>query len=216
LLVGASVDHYDARAEARALGIVDRVTIAGFVPNEEVADYLAASDICLCMRWPSSHETSAAWLRCLAAGRATVITDLEHLVDIPALDPRTWTLLHVPRAGPDEEGSSDDPVEPVSVSIDLLDEEQSLKLAIHRLATNARLRERLGRRARRLWTERFTLDQMVSSYLDVLDKACAAPPADAIERSHLPPHFLTDGTERATRMLRLMGMSEPRIAAIWT
>ena len=102
LLAGEAVDFYDPQAEARKLGVAERVTSVGFVPPEEMGAYLTASDVCLCMRWPSSRETSAAWLRCLAAGRPTVITDLVHTVDIPAFDPRTWTLLHAPAISSDE------------------------------------------------------------------------------------------------------------------
>ena len=71
----------------------DRVTFAGYVADEEIDDYLAASDVCLCMRWPTSRETSASWLRCLAAGKPTISTDLVHTVDIPTLDPRNWSVI---------------------------------------------------------------------------------------------------------------------------
>ncbi len=158
LLVGEAADDCDPLAEARALGralgiekLEKNVTIAGFVSDQEMGDYLAAADVCLCMRWPSSRETSASWLRCLAAGRPTVITDLVHTSDIPALDPRTWTLLHAPQPDSGQGGrKKSGPVDPVCVSIDIVDEDHSLRLAMRRLATDARLRASLGRRARRL------------------------------------------------------------------
>ena len=56
LLVGREVDYYDARSEAETAGVGDRVTITGFVPHEEIAAYLAAADVCLCMRWPTSDR----------------------------------------------------------------------------------------------------------------------------------------------------------------
>lgn len=214
LLVGEAADDYDPWAEARALGVQTNVTIAGFVPDEEMGEYLAAADVCLCMRWPSSRSTSASWLRCLAAGRPTVITDLVHTVDIPALDPRTWTLLHAPQPPSEEEGASRS-VDPVCVSIDILDEDHSLRLAMRRLATDARLRAALGRRARGLWTERFTLDRMVTGYRDAIETACAAPLPAAALRARWPGHFLTDGTEHAASLLRKMELSESRIAEIW-
>lgn len=213
LLVGKEVDYYDAQAEARALGVADRVTTTGFVPHEEVAGYLAAADVCLCLRWPSSRETSAAWLRCLAAGRPTVITDLVHTIDIPSLDPRTWMLLHAPQiAG---EPASRIPVEPACVSIDIVDEDHSLRLAMHRLAADARLRATLGESARRLWMKRFTLEGMVSGYLGAIEAASAAPPPDEAIRARLPGHFFTDGTEHATRLLRESGLPESRISGLW-
>lgn len=223
LLVGEAADDCDPLAEARALGralgiekLEKNVTIAGFVSDQEMGDYLAAADVCLCMRWPSSRETSASWLRCLAAGRPTVITDLVHTSDIPALDPRTWTLLHAPQPDSGQGGrKKSGPVDPVCVSIDIVDEDHSLRLAMRRLATDARLRASLGRRARRLWMERFALDQMVIGYRNAIEMACAAPLPAAALRARWPGHFLTDGTDHATNLLRQTGLSEPRIAEIW-
>ena len=215
LLAGKPVAHYDLTVEARALGVMDRVTTAGFVPQEEVADYLAAADVCVCLRWPSSRETSAAWLRCLAAGRPTIVTDLVHTVDVPAYDPRTWTPLHAPTAIPDAR-EWPVPAEPACVSVDILDEDHSLRLAMHRLANDPRLRTRLGRRARALWAERFTLDRMVTRYREMIDAACAAPMPDAARRGRLPEHFRTSGTEHASRLLRQMGVPDARIGEIWT
>ena len=40
--------------------------------DEDVSSHLAAADACLCLRWPTAGESSASWLRCLAARRATV------------------------------------------------------------------------------------------------------------------------------------------------
>ena len=78
--------------------VCDRVRVIGHVEDAEIGAYLAASDVCLCLRWPTALETSASWLHCLAAQRATVVTDLAHLADVPcnrrpdvaagALDPR--------------------------------------------------------------------------------------------------------------------------------
>jgi hypothetical protein len=116
LLVGEPVHYYDARAEADALGVGARVTTTGFVDEREVAAYLAASDACLCLRWPSSRETSAAWLRAVAAGRPTIVTDLVHTVDVPAVDPRNWITLHAP-AAEGAKGVAAAPPEPVCVGI---------------------------------------------------------------------------------------------------
>jgi hypothetical protein len=186
------------------------------VPDEELGDYLAAADVCLCMRWPASRETSASWLRCLAAGRPTVITDLVHTVDIPALDPRTWTLLHAPQPRSVSEKHEHAPsIDPVCVSIDIVDEDHSLRLAMRRLATDARLRAALGRRARGLWMERFTLERMVIGYRHAIETACAVPLPDTAVRARWPGHFSTDGTEHATNLLRRLELSESRIAGIW-
>ena len=93
LLAGAEAAHYDVRAGIAAHGLEDRVTVTGYVNDDrDLTDHLAACDVSLNLRWPTAGETSGPWLRALAAGVATVITDLVHLGDVPSLDPRTWTL----------------------------------------------------------------------------------------------------------------------------
>jgi glycosyltransferase involved in cell wall biosynthesis len=189
-LVGGTAEHYDVRAEAAALGIADRVDITGYVPDEDLPAHLAAADVCICLRWPTARETSASWLRCLAAGKPTIVTDLTHLVDVPTLDPRSWTLLHA-RA---DAASVDQPptvADAVAVSIDILDEDHSLELAMRRLALDAPLRERLGRAARRYWEATATLPLMLEDYTRVLANAAARPAPDPASLG-LPAHLLED------------------------
>jgi glycosyltransferase involved in cell wall biosynthesis len=209
LLVGEGVDHYKPSEEAHALGVSERVVLTGFVPDEELPDYLNAADVCLCMRWPSSRETSASWLRCLAAGRATITTDLVHTVDVPALDPRSWTIL-------DARACVEASHEPVCVSIDILDEQHSLRLAMRRLADDTGLRRALGRSARKLWLERFTLEQMVSSFGEIIETARALPPPDSAARARMPAHLVSDGTEMTGRLLGQMRLSRTDIAGLWS
>ena len=213
LLVGDAVAHCDPMADARTLGIADRVVVTGFVPDAEVADYLAAADVCLCMRWPSSRETSAAWLRCLAGGQPTIITDLVHMVDIPSYDPRSWMLLHAPALRDTDALQAG--VEPACVSVDILDEDHSLRLAMRRLATDRRLRSSLGRRAHELWAERFTLARMVERYKQLIAVGLGAPGPDAGLLERWPEHVLVDGRQHAVQVLREMGLPESRIAELW-
>ena len=130
----ASPDIAVARARHRLL------------PDEAIGGYLAAADACLCLRWPTALETSASWLHCLAASRPTVISDLAHLVDIPTVDPRGWQ-----RRSP---GSG-----PVAIAIDLLDEEESLRLAMRRLADRpSDCETTLGRAGHVYWKANHTLE----------------------------------------------------------
>lgn len=213
LIAGAAVDHYDVMADAARCGVADRVIVAGYVPHGQIADYLAAADVCLCLRWPTSRETSAAWLRCLAAERPTVVTDLAHTSDVAAYDPRSWTVMHAPAERQDEAGW---PIrnEPACVALDILDEEHSLRLAMQRLAVDGPLRARLGREAGALWSRRFTLDRMVAGYRNLIDAALATPPPPA-PRPDLPAHFRADGTEHAATLLGEMGLSDDSIADLW-
>ncbi len=217
LLAGETVDYYDTMDDARSLGLMSRVSVAGFVPDEDIDDYLAAADVCLCMRWPSSRETSASWLRCMAAGRPAITTDLVHTADIPTLDPRNWSVLHASaglKAGTTEEAGTTG-TEPVGVSIDIIDEDHSLKLAIRRLATDAPLREMLGRNARTLWNQWFRLDQMASGYRDAIDLALAATARRAVDRAHLPGHLFQRGTEHAEQLLKDAGLSGALRTDLW-
>ena len=160
-----------------------RLTIAGYVDDDEMDDYLAASDVCLCMRWPTSRETSASWLRCLAAGKPTIFTDLVHTAGLPAFDPRSWTI----QAG----------TAPVGVSIDILDEAHSLTLAMRRLVTDEKLRSVLGANARRLWAERFQLEAMAAGYLEAIERALRA----ATSRSPREPAVASPGGRDRARWI---------------
>jgi glycosyltransferase involved in cell wall biosynthesis len=86
LLVGRLAEHYDVRADIATHKLDRRVHIAGHVADENLPAYLGAVDACACLRWPTNHETSASWLRCLAAGQPTMITALADLRDVPALE----------------------------------------------------------------------------------------------------------------------------------
>jgi len=231
LLVGQPADHYDVEADAREHGVADHVTVTGYVEDEELPAYLAAADVCLCLRWPTSRETSASWLRCLAAGKPTVITDLIHTAGVPALDPRTWTPLvptgvvrsprskvRGPRSGVRGPGfgvacrvrttsdfglrTPDDA--PICVAIDIVDEQHSLGLAMRRLARDRDLRRDLGCRAREYWARHHTLERMAEDYRQAIEAALARPAPD---RSHLPAHLLQDGTALTRRILGEFGLS---------
>lgn len=188
MLVGNSAEHYDVLADADAAGVADRVHVTGFVADERLPAYLHAADICACLRWPTNRETSASWLRCIAAGRATIITDLVHLGDLPTLDPRGWRLLSARREAR----------QPIAVSIDPLDEEHSLQLALERLVTDRALRERLGRAARDWWYAHHQLEAMADAY----EQAIAAAISAATPSPALPRHLVEDGTSRLDALAR--------------
>jgi glycosyltransferase involved in cell wall biosynthesis len=190
LLVGDAAAYPTLAEEIQGCGLGDRVRITGFVRDDAIGGYLAAADACLCLRWPTAEETSASWLRCLAAARATVITDLAHLVDIPTLDPS--------RRGSPPGGSA-----PIAVRIDLIEEEESLRTAMRRLATDTRLRESLGRAGHAYWAREHTLEVMVADYRRVIKEA-AARPAPAV--AGLPAHFTNDYTGLARRIARQFGV----------
>jgi glycosyltransferase involved in cell wall biosynthesis len=175
VLAGAPDPAVDVAAAARALGITDVVRHLDVLDDEAFDRAIAAVDASLHLRWPSAVETSGPWLRALAASRATVVIDLPHQAHVPALDPRTWRPPH---------GGGRDPV---TVAVDILDEEHSLALAMHRLAGDAALRDRLGVTARRYWALEHTDAHMIDAYRALLDRARACAMPDPILPSHLRP-----------------------------
>jgi glycosyltransferase involved in cell wall biosynthesis len=183
LLVGDSSEHRTLAGDIERHGITNRVHSTGYVGDETLSGYLAAADACLCLRWPTAQETSASWLRCLAAAKPTVTTALAHLADVPALDPRNWHPMHPAHAGA-----------AMTIAIDLLDEDHSLRSAMRRLATDAHMGAHLARAGREYWSTNHTLDLMAADYLRVMDEAAGRP---AQPTSDLPAHFTKDYTEPA-------------------
>ena len=121
LLVGPVPDAARLQELLARLGVRERTVVTGRVPLAELPAHIEAADAVAHLRYPTARETSAALLRILAQGRPTVVSDLEHLADIPA---------------------------EAVVRADVADEEGELTRAIHRLAGDANLRRRLGAAAR--------------------------------------------------------------------
>jgi glycosyltransferase involved in cell wall biosynthesis len=183
LLVGSTASYFDVGAEAARWGVADRVHITGYVADADLSGCLSAADVCACLRWPTNRETSASWLRCLAAGRPTLISDLSDLVDVPTLDPRGWRV----------HDTSSPSRPPVAVGIDLVDEDHALQQALDRLLTDPDLRASLGRAGRAWWQAHHQLDAMADAYARVIVDAMAAP-TPVVD---LPPHLTEDGLQVA-------------------
>jgi glycosyltransferase involved in cell wall biosynthesis len=121
LLVGPVPDRAALESRLARLGVRERTVVTGRVPFAWLPAHMEAADVAVHLRYSTARETSAALLRLLAQGRPTVVSDLEHLSDIP-----------------------DDAV----VRADVSDEEGEVLRAILRLAEEPRRRDRLGAAAR--------------------------------------------------------------------
>jgi glycosyltransferase involved in cell wall biosynthesis len=151
LLVGPLPHRDRLESVLDRLGVRGRTVITGRVPLGELPAHIEAADLVAHLRYPTARETSAALLRILAQGRPTVISDLEHLADIPA---------------------------EAVVRADTTDEEGELTRAILRLAGDATARRRLGEAARDFVRREHSPDRMRTAYEDALARArtLAAPP----------------------------------------
>jgi glycosyltransferase involved in cell wall biosynthesis len=152
------------KSRAEEIGIPSDSVTCVDAPNDETFDAaIATADVTLHLRWPTSLETSGPWLRALSAGRATVTTELEHQAHVPALDPRTWRPW---TTGPEA---------PVTVAIDILDEDHSLALALRRLVVDEPLRTRLGAAARAHWEREHSVPMMLDGYERAIARAQIDP-----------------------------------------
>jgi hypothetical protein len=145
----------------------------------------------VCLRWPTAGETSASWLRALAAGTPTVITALAHLTDVPTIDAATGRRSHPSQV-------------PVAVSVDLLDEEDSVRAAMARLSEDAQLRSDLAAAGRAHWSREHRLELMADDYRRVMKEA-AVRPAPTVHG--LPSHFTDDYSALVRRIEEEMGVN---------
>ncbi len=197
LAVGEQPPYHDLLEQARALGVADRVVMTGYVDDDALPEYLAAVDVCLNLRWPTGRETSAAWLRCMAAGKPTVVTDLVHTTDVPSLDLRSMTVACT-LAGAHE---------PVCVHVELVDEVHMLRLALRRLTEDGPLRARLGSAARRHWERHGTLELMAGDYEELL--AATRNADDPRLPAGWPAHLRADGSGTARAIAAQLGVPYP-------
>lgn len=144
LLVGSVSPSYDLGAVIRRLGLQESVIVSGYVAPSEFGDYVAASDLCLNLRYPTAGETSASLLRLLGAGRPTLVSAVGALDELPddvcaKVDP-----------GPAEA-------------------EQILAYA-HALWRAPRLAQSLGRHARAHIAREHSLERAARGYIAFLDR----------------------------------------------
>jgi glycosyltransferase involved in cell wall biosynthesis len=148
LVVGPVADRAALDAQLSALGVASRAIVTGRVPFSELAAHIELADAVAHLRYPSARETSAALLRALAQGRATIMGDLEHLADVP----------------------------PAAVlRADVSDEEGETTRAILKLASAPSLRARLGEAARAFVERDHAPARTAEGYARAIELAVARP-----------------------------------------
>jgi hypothetical protein len=155
---------------------------------------LGESDAVIALEWPPAFELPVAAMMAMAAGRPAIVYETTVSAAWPTLDPQTWQ----PR-------SLSGNAEPIAISIDPLDEEHSLMLAIRRLATDASLRQRLGHAGEQWWRANATPGHAATAWDRILEEAIATPPPR--RPADWPVHLDADGTERARQILGELGVT---------
>ncbi len=170
LLVGSRSPNYDVDRMIGMLGLGDRVRVVGYAPPPAFADYLAAADVCINLRYPTAGETSAALLRIMGGGK-------------PVLVSRVGSFTELPDAA--------------AGKVDVGDIEEELLLAyLEFLAARPDLRAAMGRAARRYVGTQHTLEGAAQGYLTFLAGLQGRPaptidltPPPYVEPPHASPSF---------------------------
>jgi glycosyltransferase involved in cell wall biosynthesis len=148
LLVGPVADPDEVGRVVDRLGLRARTVVAGRVAFEELPVYIDTADLVAHLRYPTARETSAALLRVLAQGRPVVVSDLEHVAEIPAA---------------------------AVVRAKVTDEEGELTRTILRLASSPRERERLSQAAADYVRREHSPERCLASYEEAIAAAVGAP-----------------------------------------
>lgn len=148
LLVGPVPDADALSRRLHALGVAERTVVTGRVGFGELPAHMELADVVVHLRCPTGRETSAALLRVLAQGRPTIISDLEHLADIPA-----------------------DAV----LRADVADEEGEVFRGLLRLLERPDLRQRLGHAAAAFVGREHSAERCLAGYEAALERAAALP-----------------------------------------
>jgi glycosyltransferase involved in cell wall biosynthesis len=159
LLAGPVPDPGRLERLLARLGVAPRTVVTGRVPLESLPAHVEAADVVVHLRYPTGRETSAALLRVLAQGRATVLSDLEHQADLP-----------------------DEAV----VRVDVADEEGETTRAILRLAGDPEARRRLGEAAASFVAIAHAPPRALEAYEVALERTRQRP--DPTPRTW-PPHW---------------------------
>lgn len=186
LLVGEEHPHYPLRPLIGELGLEERARILGFVPLHDFANYIAACDVCLNLRYPTVGESSGSLLREMALGKAAVVSDIGSFSELP-----DDACIKVP---------------PGDGEVDWLAE------YLPALLDGPELREALGANARRWAAEECSWEKVAGDYAAFLHDhpapsgrsvgagipACPPVAAPALNRATLADYILSFGAAGQT------------------
>lgn len=139
LLVGKEAPFFDVGHILRELQLEDNVIITGYTPYNEFLEYIALSDICVNLRYPTVRATSANILKIMAFAKPVITSDLCEFLDIPNI---------------------------YCIKIPLNEtEEETLIQAFHTLHDDLEQRIAMGKRARTFVEEFHSMQQAADKYM---------------------------------------------------
>lgn len=83
LLVGKESPDFNVRGLLQELQLTDNIILTGYTPYYEYLEYIALSDVCVNLRYPTVRATSANILKIMAFAKPVLASDLCELLDIP-------------------------------------------------------------------------------------------------------------------------------------
>jgi glycosyltransferase involved in cell wall biosynthesis len=108
-----------------------------------------------------------------------------------------------------EAGSGKRGADPVTIAVDIMDEDHSLRLAMRRLASDPELRAKLGAAGRAYWQQEHSPEGMIDDYRLALEAAAASP----VPRPALPAHLVNDGDGLLKALLADFGLGHTMSSA---
>ncbi len=166
LVAGEVSPHVDLVGLARELGVAARVHLLGYVAFGELEAAIAASDLCLNLRYPTAGETSASLLRILAVGRPTVVEAYAQFRDLPDA-----AVVKVPLAVGEDPG----------------DEAAALAVRLAALLAAPAALARLGEAARAHVAHEHDPDRAAAAVVAACEDLAAAPPPGPGAPREVPP-----------------------------
>lgn len=149
ILVGSISPNLDLAGLIRRLDLRGAVHVTGYVDTGSFAGYLAASDICINLRYPTAGETSASLLRILGAGLPTLVSRAGAFTSLPA---------------------------DVAIQVDTgAEEEEELYAFLSYLADHPEARRQFGENARRYAATQHTLEAAAEGYVRFLAQLKGGP-----------------------------------------
>ncbi len=155
VIVGEAVDHYDLTPLIQQLDLANAVHLTGFVDAGTFESYLQMIDIGVSLRTsPSGGEMSGGLARLLAAGRPTVVSDVDGFAELP-----------------------DDCV--VKIKQDNTEVEQ-LTAALRRLILDPAARAAYGENARRYAQSELSFTRVARAYVEFIREGLDATRNDTV------------------------------------